>query len=199
MLMAKYAIKEPFAVINADDYYGRNSFRILGNFLSSCANSEGKYSMIGFYLNKTLSESGSVSRGICTTDENDFLTSVEEHLDIAERKGIITGTGMNGKNHPLEGNAYTSMNMWGFTPDIFRFTESIFKDFLKENGHEPKKEFYIPYVVNILINKNMANVKILATPDRWFGVTYKEDRPMVVAKFRELADKGIYPSPLFHD
>lgn len=198
MLMAAGVIDTPFAVINADDFYGAHSYRTLSDFLIQQNGQAGKYAMVGFYLNKTLSESGGVSRGICSVDASHFLTTVEEHHKIEDRDGIITGEGMDGKMHTLNKDAYTSMNMWGFTPDIFEYGTQLFIDFLKENAGDPKKEFYIPFIVNALITGKQASVKILSTPDQWFGVTYKEDRPVVVEKLKQMTQEGIYPSPLFN-
>ena len=197
MLMAADAIDTPFAVINADDYYGRHSFETLAGFLKSCTGKTGRYSMVGFHLNKTLSENGGVSRGICSADAELFLTGVEEHHEIEEKNGAITAKGSDGSLRILDGNAYTSMNMWGFTPDIFEYSETLFADFLRQNEKDLKKEFYIPFVVNRAIETGTASVKILSTPDKWFGITYKEDRPAVTAKLKEMGDAGIYPVPLF--
>lgn len=197
MLMAADVVNAPSAVINADDFYGQESFKVLGEFLSANAGAKGKYCMVGFYLNKTLSENGEVSRGICTTDADNYLTTVEEHHKISEKNGKITGAGMDGKVHELPQDAYASMNMWGFTPDIFPHTEKLFKEFLKKNEHEPKKEFYIPYVVNDAIENGKCSVKVLSTPDKWFGVTFQDDRPTVVEKLKKMTDEGLYPSPLF--
>ena len=196
-LMAAQTISTPFAVINADDFYGAASFQALADFLKAQDGQKGKFCMVGFNLIKTLSESGEVSRGICSTDANNYLTTVEEHHHVKETNSTITGTGMDGLEKTLDNSAYASMNMWGFTPDVFQRGEELFIDFLKENANEPKKEFYIPYIVNTTIQEGSATVKVLNTPDKWFGVTYKEDRPMVVNKLKELSEQGIYPSPLF--
>ena len=197
MLMAAEVVDTPAAVINADDFYGKESFRVLGEFLSQNASSKGKYCMVGFYLNKTLSENGEVSRGICTVDAQNYLTTVEEHHKISEQDGQISGIGMDGNRKALPQDAYASMNMWGFTPDIFTHTEKLFKEFLKKNENEPKKEFYIPFVVNEAIDKGGCSVKVLSTPDKWFGVTFQEDRPSVVEKLKKMTQEGLYPSPLF--
>ena len=196
-LMATGAINTPFAVINADDFYGAQSFKALADFLKEQFGKKGKFSMVGFYLNKTLSESGEVSRGICSVNEENYLTTVEEHHKVKEENGVITGIGMNGELHELDNNAYASMNMWGFTPDLFEEGNALFTEFLTENINEPKKEFYIPFIVNTLIEKGKADVKVLSSPDKWFGVTYKEDRPTVVEKLKEMTESGLYPSPLF--
>ena len=200
VLMAKDVIHEPFAVINGDDYYGKDSFHILGEWLRAHEGSEGAYSIVGFELENTLSESGGVSRGICFYDKEQHLTDVVEHLNIArEADGIVYGdNSVSGENHVvLDGKALCSMNMWGFTPDYFTKSEAIFKAFLDKNIQELKKEFYIPFAVDTIIKTGQGKCDVLSTPSRWFGVTYKEDRPAVVAKFQELADKGVYPSPLY--
>ena len=199
VLMAKDVIKEPFAVINGDDYYGKESFRILGDWLRAHENSEGVYSIVGFELDNTLSESGGVSRGICAYDAGQHLTDVVEHHNImAEADGVIRGDNSgNGEHVELDGKALCSMNMWGFTPDYFEKSYAIFKEFLKENAMELKKEYYIPYAVDRMIKSGESSCEVTATPSHWFGVTFKEDRPGVVAKFRELAENGTYPSPLY--
>ena len=197
--MAKDVIKEPFLVINGDDFYGRESFRIAAEWCREHAESKGVYSIVGFELDHTLSESGGVSRGICHYDSRHRLTDVVEHLNIIKgADGEVTGdNSISGEHVKLNGKDLCSMNMWGFTPDFFPMAEDIFKAFLEENSQELKKEFYIPYAVDVMIKKGEAGCEVLSTPSRWFGVTYKEDRPAVVAKFAQLAADGIYPSPLY--
>ena len=200
LLMAKDVINEPFAVINGDDFYGKESFRILGDWLRAHSDTEGVYSIVGFELENTLSESGGVSRGVCFYDKDNILTGIAEHLNIAkESDGVVYGdNSVNGETHVrLDGKSLCSMNMWGFTPDYFTKSEEVFKIFLKEYGKELKKEFYIPYAVDSIVKNGLGTCEVISTPSRWFGVTYKEDRPAVVAKFKELADKGVYPSPLY--
>jgi len=200
VLMAKDVIHEPFAVINGDDYYGKQSFHILGDWCRAHANSEGKYCIVGFELDNTLSENGTVSRGICFYDKNFQLTGIAEHLNIGmEADGKVYGdNSSNGENHVvLDAKALCSMNMWGFTPDYFTKSEAIFHTFLKEHGGELKKEYYIPYAVDCIIKEGKGGCEVLSTPSKWFGVTFKEDRPGVVAKFQELADQGVYPTPLY--
>lgn len=200
VLMAKDVIKEPFAVINGDDYYGKDSFRILGQWLSAHAESNGTYCIVGFELENTLSESGGVSRGVCTYNAEQHLTDIAEHHNIArEADGNIYGdNSVTGENHiELQGKTLCSMNMWGFTPDYFEKSYEIFKSFLDVNVKELKKEYYIPYAVDTMIKKGGDKCEVLSTPSRWFGVTFKEDRPAVVAKFQELADNGTYPTPLY--
>lgn len=197
--MAAEVIHEPFAVINGDDYYGKDSFHILGEWLRAHENSEGVYSIVGFELGNTLSESGGVSRGICSYDSAQQLTDIVEHLNIQKGPdGIVRGdNSSNGEHVELDGNALCSMNMWGFTPDYFAKSAEIFDSFLEQNINELKKEYYIPFAVDCMIKSGDASTDVLSTPSRWFGVTYKEDRPAVVAKFQELADTGVYPTPLY--
>ena len=198
VLMAAETIKEPFAVINGDDFYGRESFAILGDWLREHEHSTGTFSIVGFGLSNTLSESGGVSRGICSYDSGLHLTDVEEHLNIIkEADGKVRGDNSEGRRVDLDGSLLCSMNMWGFTPDYFGKSMDIFKRFLSEHGRELKKEFYIPFAVDCMIKEGSAKCDVLSTPSKWFGVTYKEDRPAVVAKFEELAGKGIYPTPLY--
>ena len=199
VLMGKDVIKEPFAVINGDDYYGKESFKILGDWLRAHEGKTGEYALVGFELDNTLSESGSVSRGIGTADATGFLTSVVEHHKIAKAEdGKIYGdNNETGETVQLEPKSLCSMNMWGFTPDYFAKSEAIFTGFLEKNIGELKSEFYIPYVVDCMIKEGTGKTELLSTPSRWFGVTFKEDRPGVVAKFQEFADKGIYPTPLY--
>ena len=200
MLMAKDVIAEPFVVINGDDFYGRDSFRIAADWCRAHEGSTGVYGIVGFELDHTLSESGGVSRGICSYDEGQHLTDIAEHLNIAkEADGKVYGdNSVNGETHiELVANALCSMNMWGFTPDYFEKSGKVFESFLEKNCQELKKEFYIPFAIDCMIKSGEAKCDVLSTPSHWFGVTYKEDRPAVVAKFKEFADNGVYPSPLY--
>lgn len=199
MLMAKDVISSPFVVINGDDYYGRESFEIAGDWCRKHAERSGTYAIVGFELDHTLSESGGVSRGICRYDAQNHLTDVIEHLNIAKgTDGVVRGdNSITSENVVLNGKDLCSMNMWCFTPDYFDRSLEIFKHFLDENAMELKKEFYIPYAIDVMIKKGEAKCDILSTPSHWFGVTYKEDRPGVVAKFAQLAADGVYPSPLY--
>lgn len=196
-LMAAEVVDTPFAVINADDFYGASSFQVLADFLKEQEGKRGKYCMVGFDLDKTLSESGEVSRGICSVNEESYLITVEEHHKVKEIDGTITGVGMDGVEKVLDREAYASMNMWGFTPDLFEYGIGLFVDFLKDNADEPKKEFYIPFVVNSTINGGLSSVKVLRSSDKWFGVTFKEDRPVVVEMLKRMGESGEYPMPLF--
>lgn len=196
-LMAKDTIHEPFAVINADDFYGLNGFETLAKFLYG-AKGAGQYCMVGYCLGNTLSESGSVSRGVCEKDPDGYLTSVTERTDIRrhEGRGIISGDG-NGEYCTIDGNTPVSMNMWGFTPDYFDISEKHFIRFLGDRGGEMKSEFYIPTVVNEAIHSGAARVKVLSTSSSWFGVTYATDRQGVTDKIRALVNSGEYPEQLW--
>ena len=197
VLMGKDVIKEPFAVINADDFYGRNSFEVIAQELSKPKEEKGDYCMVGFRVGNTMSESGSVARGVCQTTDG-YLTTVVERTAIEYNdKHEITFVDENGVTQTLEPNTPVSLNLWGFTPDYFKFSEGYFVDFLKENIDKPKAEFFIPLVVNELITKNIAKVKVLDTESKWFGVTYAADRQGVVDKLADLHAKGEYPEKMF--
>lgn len=196
VLMGKDCIQEPFAVINADDFYGQDSFRVLAQFLSSVAGTEGQYCMVGYRVCNTLSENGSVSRGVCATDENGYLTDVVERTKIVPKDGKIVFIEADEETELLP-NTPVSMNMWGFTPEYFQYSEEAFIQFLAQNGQELKSEFYIPTVVNQLISTGKATCKVLDTTSKWFGVTYAEDRPQVVDKINQLIQAGEYPDKLF--
>ena len=196
VLMGKDLIHEPFAVINADDFYGKESFEVLADYLQSVEGTQGKYCMIGYRVMNTLSENGSVSRGICTTDDDGLLTGVVERTQIEEKDGTVVFT-ENGVDTVIDPMTPVSMNMWGFTPEYFGYVEEAFVQFLKEHGQEMKSEFYIPTLVNELICKGIASCRVLDTPAQWFGVTYSEDREQTVQKIRELIQKGVYPNQLF--
>ena len=200
VLMGKGVVNEPFAVINGDDYYGKESFRILGDWLRAHEGKTGEYALVGFELDNTLSESGGVSRGIGTADQTGFLTDVVEHhkIAMAEDGKIYGENNVTGETVELAPKSLCSMNMWGFTPDYFEKSEEIFTKFLEKNVNELKAEFYIPYAIDCIIKEGTGRTELLSTPSRWFGVTFKEDRPGVVAKFQEFADKGIYPTPLYN-
>lgn len=197
VLMGKDVINEPFAVINADDFYGRDSFAALGKELVTVAGKKNEYSMVGFRVGNTLSESGSVARGVCDTNADGYLTTVVERTAIERIDGEIQFTDENGKKVVLNDNVPVSMNMWGFTPDYFDYSEAYFKEFLRENMDNLKSEYFIPLMVNELVTKNVARVKVLDTTSKWFGVTYADDRQGVVDKIQALIDAGEYPEKLF--
>jgi hypothetical protein len=197
VLMGRDVIKEPFAVVNADDFYGRDSYVVLGEALKQLAGKRNEYCMVGFRLGNTLSESGSVARGVCETDRDGFLTSVVERTAIERIDGDIRFTDEKGKVVVLKENTPVSMNMWGFTPDYFAHSEDYFKEFLRAHAGNPKSEYFIPLMVNELVTKNIARVKVLDTASKWFGVTYAADRQSVVDKIRALVEAGEYPERLF--
>ena len=198
VLMGKDVINEPFAVINADDFYGRDSFAVLGKFLSDLKEDEkNKYCMVGFRVGNTLSESGSVARGICSTDANALLETVVERTEIMRVDGPVCYKDEEGKWVAIEDNTPVSMNMWGFTPDYFKYSEDYFVEFLKENISNLKCEYFIPLMVNKLITEKTATVEVLDTTSKWFGVTYAADRQSVVDKIQALIDAGEYPAKLF--
>jgi dTDP-glucose pyrophosphorylase len=197
VLMAKDLIHEPFMVINADDFYGKESFEVMAKFLLSVNGQQGKYCMAGYRVGNTLSEHGTVSRGVCATDKMGFLTDVVERTAIESKNGHIVFPDENGNEVEIPFDTPVSMNMWGFTPEYFEYTEEAFKEFLKVSGQELKTEFYIPTLVNDLIKAGKATCQVLDTPAKWFGVTYADDRQMVVDKIQALVEAGVYPNKLF--
>ena len=194
ILMAADVIHEPFAAINADDFYGANSFRVLAEHLHS---GSADCAMVGFILRNTLSEHGCVARGVCRVDTDGFLQSVMELVKIEKDGSGAKYTDAAGVAHRLDGNETVSMNMWGFTPALFGHLRGQFAGFLKKNGQKEKSEFYIPAVVNELVIAKRERVKVLPTSDSWFGVTYREDRPRVIEKVRDLIAHGDYPEKLW--
>lgn len=197
VLMGKDVINEPFAVINADDFYGRDSFAVLAKQLIEMEGKKNDYCMVGYRVGNTLSESGSVARGVCETDAEGYLTTVVERTSIERIDGNVSFEDENGHLVAIADNTPVSMNMWGFTPDYFQYSEDFFVSFLKENMGNLKSEFFIPLMVNKLINEKTARVKVLDTTSKWFGVTYAADRQGVVDKIQSLIDAGEYPSQLF--
>ena len=197
VMMAKDVIKEPFAVINADDFYGKESYQTMADYLRSIEGTKGKYSMIGYRLENTLSDFGSVSRGVCATDENGLLTSVTERTAIS-RKGDKVVYADGDQEFELDPKCPVSMNFWGFTPEYFGYSEEVFKEFLDgalASGNL-NAEFFIPYIVDKLITRGEASVKVLDCDAKWFGVTYKEDRPFTVEKINALIAAGVYPKKI---
>ena len=197
LMMGKSVINEPFAVINADDFYGRKSYEVMASFLTQLEGSKNKYCMVGYRVGNTLSESGAVARGVCETDEKSNLTGIVERTQIKRIDGVVKFKDENDEWISIPDNKPVSMNMFGFTPDYFEYSDQFFVDFLKKNEEELKAEFFIPTLVNDLIVDGKIEMRVLDTTAQWFGVTYIEDRPVVVRKLKELVDKGEYPSPLF--
>ena len=200
VMMAAKAIHEPFCVINCDDFYNRDAYMVMGQFLSNLPEgSANSYAMVGFRVGNTLSENGTVARGICSKDDEGNLTTVVERTEIMRVNGPICYKDEQGEWIPVEDNTPVSMNMWGFTPDYFEHSELYFKEFLSDpkNMTNLKAEFFIPLMVNKLINEKTATVKVLDTTSKWFGVTYSADRPSVVEKIQTLVNEGVYPERLF--
>ena len=192
ILMAKDHIHEPFAIINADDFYGQDAFKVMGDHLRTLEGTKGKYCMVGYRLENTLSENGTVSRGVCEVDVNGLLAGMTERTSIGRTANGIEYKDTDGSMHPLPADAIVSMNLFGFTPDYFVESEKLFVDWLKEHGSEMKSEYYIPFAVNTFINSGYATMRVLKTTAQWFGVTYKEDRPMVVERLKKLHEQGVY-------
>ena len=190
ILAARNAISEPFVAINGDDFYGKESFEVISNYYSSVNSG---FAMAAFQLDKTLSENGSVSRGICEQNSSELVTVVETHDIKKNSVGIIECN----RDISLSGNELVSMNMWGFTPTLFDHLEKMFNDFLAGNISDLKSEFLIPSVINDLIEKNIEKVKVLKTQSTWFGVTYVEDKAFVESQIKELIQSGEYPVSLF--
>ena len=197
VLVAKDVINEPFAVINADDYYGANSFKIMTDFLNEEC-SPTLMSMMGYVLENTLSENGTVNRGVCKVNTKNELIEVVERTKIAKVNGrLMYGVGEDTQGGELNPQASVSMNYWGFHPSIFEHIERGLHAFMLENSQDPKAEYYIPTIVTDLINDGRMAVKVMTTTDTWFGVTYQEDKPMAVAAIAEQIEKGVYPTPLW--
>ena len=196
-LVAEEVIEEPFAVINADDYYGVSAFRLMGDYLARQSGGGTDYAMVGFTLRDTLSDHGYVARGICECDERGKLVRVDERTKIIKAGGGTTYVDEDGSNHPLSGDEVVSMNFWGFTPSLFPHLHEHFEVFLKQNFANPKAEFFIPTVIDGLISQCLATVEVLPTRSAWYGITYKEDKPFVIDAIRSLVEKGEYPKKLF--
>jgi hypothetical protein len=194
ILMAADTINEPFAVINADDFYGSEGYRVLTQHLQS---GTADYAMVGFVLRNTLSYFGAVSRGVCRLDGDDFLQGVVELTNIERDGAHATNTDSSGRITTLSGDEVVSMNMWGFTPQIFGQFRVHFQKFLKLDGSDIQSESYLPTTVNELVLAGRARVKVLRTNDSWAGVTYREDHPRVVQTIRRLIDRGNYPNRLW--
>jgi hypothetical protein len=197
ILCAREVVKEPFAVINADDFYGRTSFAVLHDYLKGLPNGSAEYSMVGFTLKNTLSEHGTVTRGVCKTDANGFLTEIEEMTKIGSGTAGVSNTKEDGTVVPLTGLEPVSMNMWGFSPHLFDQLQALFTEFLTVHGKELKGECYIPLSVGELVRRKQATCKVLPTDSTWFGVTYREDKPIVQASIAALTANGSYPPSLW--
>lgn len=196
ILACKDIVKEPFAIINADDYYGKEAFVQLHSFLKDYdASRPYDFCMAGFFLKNTLSDFGGVTRGVCKVDENNYLSGIDETKNIVKAEnGAMAG------DNVLDLNSYVSMNMWGVTPEFIQMLEEGFVTFFKENADNIETaEYLLPIFIGDILPEGKISVKVLETNDKWFGVTYKEDKPIVVASIQNLIDSGIYASDLFSD
>lgn len=198
LMMGASVIHEPFAAINADDFYGQNAIEVMGHYLQSVGGQRGAYAMVGYQVRKTLSDFGTVSRGVCTVSADGYLESIVERTKIERQDGKIVYIEADG-THPLNEDTPVSMNLFGFTPDYFEYCESFFKEFLRTSTGNLKSEYFIPLLVNKLVEDGSARLKVLDTTSDWFGVTYKEDRPETVAKVQALIDAGVYPAKLWNN
>lgn len=196
ILMAKDVINEPFAAINADDFYGAEAYQVISEYLQKMTDPT-KYAMVGYQLNNTFSEFGSVSRGICVTNPEKQLTKITETHKIRQEDQQVLCESETGETVRLTGTEIVSMNFWGFHPNIFRNIEDQFIDFLSHSINQPKSEFYIPFVVFKMIKRAQASVQVLTANSPWFGVTYKEDKPYVIDQIQKLTDQGTYPADLW--
>jgi choline kinase len=200
IFMVKDVIKEPFAVINADDFYGADAFRVIGAHLAATAITAADpapFCMVGYQLSNTVSDFGSVSRGICEVDGNGILGAVEEHTKIVKREGRIESLLPDGRVVPLKGNETISMNMFGFTPRLFAGIGEQLTEFLRKSGQDLKAEIYIPSIVNAMIQRHQAQLTVLHSSASWFGITYREDLPIVIDSVKALVGQGVYPARLW--
>ena len=197
VLVAKDIINEPFAVINADDYYGANSFKIMAEFLlNDCSKSQ--MSMIGYILENTLSENGTVNRGVCKVDVNQNLVEVNERIKLARQNGKVAyNIGSDEPIGEVDPKSYVSMNYWGFHPSIFKEIEKGLRQFMEENADHPTAEYYIPDIVTTKIQSEEIAFSVIPTNDNWFGVTYKEDKQMAIDTLNKHIENGIYPMKLW--
>lgn len=195
VLVTKDFVHEPFAVINADDFYGKHAFNLISEFLLKLNNNQPEYAMVGYKMKNTLSEHGSVSRGVCQS-KNGLLTDVVERTSIV-RKGDKVVYRDEGTEVEIDENSVVSMNFWGFTPKYFEQSEKDFRAFIEKNANQLKAEFYIPTVINHLIENKEATIQVLTSNDQWFGVTYQEDKPITIANIHKLIKAGNYPENLW--
>jgi dTDP-glucose pyrophosphorylase len=197
MLMAKDVVKENFAIINADDFYGREAFVSMAKYLKSVDKESLDFSMMAYLLKNTVSDYGFVSRGECAVDDKGFLTKVVERTHIENINGELLRKNEDGHMIPIDKNTVVSMNFWGFTPRCFEYTEALFETFLEENQGDLKAEYFIPSIVNGYLENGTASVKVLTSDARWFGVTYKEDKIAVESAIQDLKRNKVYPTNLF--
>lgn len=195
VLAAHNQVHEPFCVINADDYYGYDAFDKMAKFLNTEVTDD-KYCIIGYRVDRTLSEYGTVSRGVCQVDDEGNMVAINERLKVYFKDGkVVYEEG--GIEYPLPSDTPVSMNFWGFTPAVFKKTEPLFKTFVEANENDPKAEFFIPLIADGLIKSGEASFKVIPTSEKWFGVTYKEDKPIVQKSISDLVASGAYPENLW--
>lgn len=197
VLVAEEKIKEPFAVINADDFYGRDSFKAISSFLNALdEDNKRTFCLLAYKLKNTLSEHGTVSRGLCYLDKNDYLINIEEHTKIYTENDKILSLTKEGKKFDLSGDAPVSMNLMGFTPNAFKYFKYYFNEFIENKFTDLKAELYLPEVVSKIIKSGSGKVRVLPSNEKWFGVTYKEDREVVVNNIMDMVNRGVYPKKL---
>ena len=198
VIVAASKIKEPFTVINADDFYGFEAFESVARFLEQGSTIQShEYCMVGYKLKNTLSEHGLVSRGVCETDSENYLIKITERTQIGKKDGDIFFKDQSGNDILLHEDTIISMNCWGFTPSFFPIAEKMFEEFMITNIQNPKAEFYIPLVIDDIVKKKTGTVKVLDCNAKWFGVTYQEDKPMVISNLKEYTKRGLYPAPIW--
>jgi hypothetical protein len=197
VLASEVKVREPFAVLNADDFYGFEAFKITADFLGKVGAETALFSLVGYRLGSTLSAHGAVARGVCEEGRKGMLKSIVERTHIEQETGRIFFSDEKGRMHQLTGRETVSMNFWGFTPKFFEFARIEFEQFVRQNLAKPKAELYIPSVVNKIVEREEASVRILRSRQSWFGVTYREDKPAVVASLKKLVEKGVYPKKLW--
>ncbi len=197
VMMAAGAVKEPFAVINADDFYGAEAYRTIGDYLAQLGDSTDRYCMVAYDLDKTLSENGTVSRGVCGVDAAGNLTSMVERTQIERMPDgrIVFHAG--GADEQLAEDTPVSMNLFGFTPDYFAHSQAYFRTWFEQNRDNLKAEFYIPTMVNKLIGEGVSELRVLRSTAQWHGVTYKEDKPALMASIERMIEQGKYPRNLW--
>jgi choline kinase len=195
VLAARNQVHEPFCVINADDFYGFDAFEKMAKFLTTEV-ADDKYSLIGYQIDKTLSDYGSVSRGVCKVEDGNMI-EINERTEVYFKEDGSVAYKENGEEHALPNDTRVSMNFWGFTPAVFKQSEQLFVDFVAKNENNPKAEFFIPLVADELIKNGTASFKVVPTANKWFGVTYKEDKPIVQKSISELVENGTYPANLW--
>ncbi|MCF7567876.1 nucleotide-diphospho-sugar transferase [Sabulilitoribacter arenilitoris] len=197
LLMAKDVVKENFAIINGDDFYGKEAFKVMAKALMSKDKNSNVFNTMAYLLKNTVSEHGYVSRGECQVNEKGFLTDVTERTHIEKIDGKLMRKDEHGNFVSIDENTIVSMNFWGFTPECFNFGNRLFEEFLEENKSNLKAEFYIPSIVNDILKSGKANVKVLKSDAKWFGVTYREDKEIVEKAIKKLKEQGVYPKNLW--